>query len=124
MTINKMFLSFLVLFFLSSTYGFTDFFPFDYPFLVIPPKRTLAKDYDQESSLSVPVLWGVKAFQVMISPQDGPNCIYSPTCSVYGHQVLRKYGFFWGTIMAADRWLRCNPFGVGGDDKPEDNFWF
>jgi len=52
----------------------------------------------------------VKFFQVVISPQDGPNCRHIPTCSVYGEQAVVKHGAFFGSIMAGERLLRCNPF--------------
>jgi len=52
----------------------------------------------------------VRFFQIVISPQDGPNCRHIPTCSAYGRQAVVKHGAFWGSILAGDRLLRCNPF--------------
>ena len=65
----------------------------------------------------------VRAFQLYISPQDGPNCRYSPTCAKYGEICINQYGPFLGTIMAVDRFMRCNPFGAWGKDLPEDNYF-
>lgn len=52
----------------------------------------------------------VRFFQIVISPQDGPNCRHIPTCSAYGRQAVVKHGAFLGSILAGDRVLRCNPF--------------
>ncbi len=66
----------------------------------------------------------VRFFQVVISPQDGPNCRYTPTCSQYGLISIRDYGPILGLIMAADRFMRCNPLGAWGKDLPSDNYFF
>jgi hypothetical protein len=52
----------------------------------------------------------IRFFQIVISPQDGPNCRHIPTCSAYGKDAVLKHGAFWGAILAGDRLLRCNPF--------------
>lgn len=52
----------------------------------------------------------IRFFQIVISPQDGPNCRHIPTCSAYGKQAVMKHGAFLGSVMAGDRLLRCNPF--------------
>lgn len=52
----------------------------------------------------------IRFFQIVISPQDGPNCRHIPTCSAYGRQAVVKHGAFLGAVMAGDRILRCNPF--------------
>jgi len=66
----------------------------------------------------------IRFFQLYISPQDGPNCRYSPTCAKYGEICINHYGPFLGVIMAADRFMRCNPFGAWGKDSPEDNYFW
>ena len=58
----------------------------------------------------------IRFFQEVISPQDGPNCRYSPVCSAYGRQAVERYGAFIGAIMAGDRLLRCNPYAPHGHD--------
>ncbi len=52
----------------------------------------------------------IRFFQVVISPQDGPNCRHIPTCSNYGKQAVIKHGAFLGALMAGERLLRCNPY--------------
>lgn len=52
----------------------------------------------------------VRFFQIVISPQDGPNCRHIPTCSAYGREAVVRHGAFLGSILAGERILRCNPF--------------
>jgi putative membrane protein insertion efficiency factor len=58
----------------------------------------------------------IRLFQIWISPLDGPNCRYRPTCSAYGKIAVQKYGAVLGGVLAGDRILRCNPFSKPGDD--------
>jgi len=44
------------------------------------------------------------------------TCRFYPTCSHYGYQAIYKYGAIKGSVMAAWRVLRCNPFNRGGFD--------
>lgn len=52
----------------------------------------------------------LRFFQIVISPQDGPNCRHVPVCSVYCKHALQKHGALLGSLLAGDRLLRCNPF--------------
>ena len=45
-----------------------------------------------------------------------PTCRFTPTCSQYALEAIRKYGAFKGTAMALWRLLRCNPLCRGGYD--------
>lgn len=45
-----------------------------------------------------------------------PSCRFYPTCSMYTIEVIEKYGFFKGGLIAILRILRCNPFSKGGYD--------
>ncbi len=58
----------------------------------------------------------IRMFQVVISPQDGPNCRYRPTCSEYGRQAVMRYGLVMGGFLAGDRIIRCNPFAIPNHD--------
>ena len=62
----------------------------------------------------------IRAFQIWISPQDGPSCRYHPTCSAYGKNAVQKYGAFVGSILTGDRILRCNLFARPGEDPVPD----
>ena len=44
------------------------------------------------------------------------TCKYHPSCSQYASDALRKYGPLKGSLKAAWRLLRCNPWSHGGVD--------
>jgi putative membrane protein insertion efficiency factor len=44
------------------------------------------------------------------------RCRFTPTCSSYGLDAVRRHGFFPGMALAGWRVLRCNPLSKGGFD--------
>jgi hypothetical protein len=44
------------------------------------------------------------------------TCKYHPSCSQYAIDALRKHGIVRGSLKAAWRLLRCNPWSHGGVD--------
>ena len=57
------------------------------------------------------------AYQRLISPLLPARCKYHPTCSAYGVEAVRELGIFRGSIVAAWRLARCNPWSHGGVDE-------
>ncbi|MGN6436388.1 MAG: membrane protein insertion efficiency factor YidD [Agriterribacter sp.] len=66
--------------------------------------------------LSMPLIWLIKLYQVILSPVMGRSCRFTPTCSHYGIQALKKYGLFKGTWLTIKRISRCHPWGGHGYD--------
>lgn len=59
-------------------------------------------------------------YQKTVSPLKIPCCRFTPTCSAYAIEAITVHGAFKGTLLAAWRVLRCNPFCRGGyDPVPE-----
>ncbi len=58
----------------------------------------------------------IRFYQLFISPILPSACRYTPTCSQYAIDALRKYGPIKGSLKAAWRILRCNPWGGHGHD--------
>ena len=58
----------------------------------------------------------IRFYQRAISPYFPPCCRYTPTCSQYALEAVRKYGSLKGGYLALRRILRCNPFHPGGYD--------
>lgn len=60
----------------------------------------------------------VRGYQLVISPWLGPNCRYTPTCSAYFVEAVRKYGPVRGSWRGVCRICRCHPWHPGGYDPP------
>jgi hypothetical protein len=67
-----------------------------------------------------PISWLLLAliafYRTCISPLLPPACRYTPTCSQYAQEAIKKYGPFKGGWLALKRILRCNPWGGSGYD--------
>lgn len=69
-----------------------------------------------KKALSWLLLAPVYFYKYSISPLLPPACRYTPTCSEYTVQAIKKYGPFKGGVLAIKRILRCNPWGGSGYD--------
>jgi uncharacterized protein len=58
----------------------------------------------------------IKIYQFAISPLLMPSCRYTPSCSVYGVEAIKKHGPFKGGWYTIKRLLSCNPWGGSGYD--------
>lgn len=58
----------------------------------------------------------IRGYQKYISPLFPPACRFTPTCSQYAIEALRKHGPIKGFALAVWRILRCNPWGGSGYD--------
>lgn len=58
----------------------------------------------------------IRVYQYTLSPLIGRNCRYTPTCSNYGIQAIRKYGAIKGGWLTIKRIASCNPWGGSGYD--------
>ena len=58
----------------------------------------------------------VRGYQKGISPFLPPSCRYTPTCSAYAVEALRKHGAVRGGWLALRRLSRCHPWGGHGFD--------
>ncbi|MFM2092916.1 MAG: putative rane protein insertion efficiency factor [Planctomycetota bacterium] len=61
---------------------------------------------------------GVRVYQWTLSPILGGHCRFSPSCSHYFIQAVRKYGPWKGSGKGVLRICRCHPFHPGGYDPP------
>lgn len=51
-------------------------------------------------------------YQGLISVQFSTNCMFNPSCSEFGVQMIKQYGVLKGVPLAADRLMRCNKLGA------------
>ena len=66
--------------------------------------------------LSWPFIVLIKAYQYILSPYLPNSCRYTPTCSEYGIQALKKHGPIKGLWLTVKRIGRCHPWGGSGYD--------
>lgn len=60
----------------------------------------------------------VRVYQWTLSPWIGRQCRFTPTCSNYFIEAVRKYGPLKGAWRGLARVCRCHPFHPGGHDPP------
>lgn len=58
----------------------------------------------------------ITLYRRFISPFTVPSCRFTPTCSRYALDAVRRYGVVKGSWLALWRVLRCNPLCRGGYD--------
>lgn len=68
------------------------------------------------------LILAVRVYRLVFSPAQtllfGPTggCRFTPTCSAYTMEALRKHGAITGTALSAKRICRCHPWGGCGHD--------
>ncbi len=67
-------------------------------------------------ALALPFIILVRFYQICVSPLTPPACRFTPTCSQYALEALRKYGIFKGVWLTVKRISKCHPWGGSGYD--------
>lgn len=57
----------------------------------------------------------IRVYQLLISPLLGPRCRFTPSCSNYAIEAIRRFGMR-GVWLAIRRLVKCHPFHPGGYD--------
>ncbi|GAA4464666.1 membrane protein insertion efficiency factor YidD [Nemorincola caseinilytica] len=58
----------------------------------------------------------IRFYQGAVSPFFGAKCRYTPTCSAYGLEAIRKHGPLRGGWLTVKRFCSCHPWGGHGYD--------
>ncbi|WP_310555487.1 membrane protein insertion efficiency factor YidD [Flavobacterium sp.] len=66
--------------------------------------------------LIFPFLFLVRFYQIIISPLLPATCRFTPTCSHYMIEALKKHGLFYGSYLGIKRIFSCHPWGKSGYD--------
>ncbi|WP_419144965.1 membrane protein insertion efficiency factor YidD [Novosphingobium album (ex Hu et al. 2023)] len=61
-----------------------------------------------------------RAWQLGPSRLMPPTCRYTPSCSQYAIEAVRRHGAIKGGCLAIWRLLRCQPWGGHGHDPVPD----
>jgi putative membrane protein insertion efficiency factor len=80
--------------------------------IVSPPQRSFS---------ARAAVFGIDQYRVHISPRlrRVVTCRFTPTCSAYGREAIRKYGLARGGFKTAVRIARCGPWTRAGTiDRP------
>ncbi len=62
------------------------------------------------------LIFFIRIYQYTLSPYIGRSCRYTPTCSVYSVEAIKKYGALKGGWKAVKRISSCHPWGGSGYD--------
>ena len=62
------------------------------------------------------VLGAIRLYQIAISPYWPGLGRHAPTCSVYAHESISRYGLVKGMWLGTKRLSRCHPIGTSGYD--------
>jgi putative membrane protein insertion efficiency factor len=63
-----------------------------------------------------------RLWQLTFSVVLPPSCRYTPSCSHYGMEALRRHGLLAGLWLTASRIARCHPWGGSGVDPVPQEF--
>lgn len=63
-----------------------------------------------------------RLYQLTLSPLLGPSCRFSPSCSHYGIEALKRHGLLAGLWLTVCRIGRCHPWGGSGLDPVPEHF--
>ena len=68
------------------------------------------------------LLFLIHAYRLVLSPVLPPSCRFTPTCSTYGLEAIRRHGALYGGWLTLRRIARCHPWGgMGYDPVPGES---
>ena len=68
--------------------------------------------------LSLVLLLPIWIYQKLISTFLPATCRYSPTCSAYAVEAIKKHGPFYGFYLSVKRILSCHPWSKKSGHDP------
>jgi putative membrane protein insertion efficiency factor len=88
----------------------------------LPEKHSHYLNYVRDAENPVEFIFAILfvSYKQFFSSQDMGTCVFTPSCSAYGMQSIRKKGLVGGLLNTFDRLTRCHPFaGKNYDYDPK-----
>jgi len=58
----------------------------------------------------------IRTYQLLFAWMYAGSCRFTPSCSQYAAEAIRRFGALRGGRLAISRLMRCRPFGAHGID--------
>jgi putative membrane protein insertion efficiency factor len=58
----------------------------------------------------------LRVYQLALSPMFAGSCRFTPSCSAYAVEAVRRFGVLRGSWLAIGRLARCRPLAAHGFD--------
>ena len=71
-------------------------------------KKTYSEATNNQNELQITFSALFLFYKTFVSSQDNSHCNFSPSCSEYALQSIKKFGVLKGSMNALDRLSRCN----------------
>ena len=83
------------------------------PIIEEKESEDLSFSLKETSEIKLSALWYIRFYQNFISTQHDKHkmCTFVPSCSRFGVEVIKHYGFLKGILLTSDRLQRCNNLG-------------
>ena len=86
------------------------------PRLLSLSTRALVRERRRGGGSAAAVLAAIGLYQRQISARRPACCRFTPSCSQYAAEAVRRHGAMRGAALAARRLVRCRPGGMRGQD--------
>ena len=63
----------------------------------------------------------ISGYRAVVAPLLVGTCRFTPSCSHYAEEAVRRFGPLQGGRLAVKRLLKCHPLGAGGWDPVPEN---
>ncbi len=70
--------------------------------------KTVVQEQVAPNEIKTAGLSLIRMYQILISSQDRPACLFSKSCSNFAMTALKTKGFAVGICLTSDRLQRCN----------------
>lgn len=86
--------------------------------LPVKPKRVYKEARENQNEIQMLFSGLFLTYKTVISSQDNNVCSFTPSCSEFGIQAVKRHGLIMGGVRTMDRLTRCN--GLSPENYPVD----